>query len=54
MDVFLLMLGMAWGAEKLGAKRAAGIGIGTGIVIFSFLAGLLVYALFTAQSPVTW
>lgn len=54
MDVMLIMLSMAWGAEKLGTKTVAAIGIGTGIAIFSFLAGLLIYALLTAQSPVTW
>lgn len=54
MDVLLLMLGMAWGAEKLGTRRAASVVLGVGVSICTLLAGLLVYALFAGQSWASW
>lgn len=54
MDVLLIMLGMAWGAEKLGTRRVAIIGLALAATVYALLAGVLIYALVAGQSWASW
>lgn len=54
MDVLALMLGLAWGAEKLGVSKTAYLGLIVLAAVYAVLAGTVVCGLWTTPNPILW